>query len=147
MRESCSIGVRSSSILCAQKAHLLFDNPRMPKAHTKEQGEYQDFAERLELTLARILPEREKPYSYQEKADALGFSKSFMVDMLKGAKMPSSANIMEIAVRTGVKAEWLWTGRGPMVEKITEGGYLYVGDLKPDQQDAVKSIVRTYKRK
>lgn len=119
----------------------------MPKKAIAQQGEYHEFAERLEQAVARILPARHKPYSIQEKADALGFSKSFMADLLKGRKMPSAANIMDIAVRTGVKAEWLWTERGPMVEKITEGGYLYIGDLKPDQQDAIKVILRSYKRK
>jgi transcriptional regulator with XRE-family HTH domain len=147
MSESCSIGVRSSSTLCAQKARGVFDNCRMPKAHSKQKGEYQDFADRLEQAMARILPLRDKPYSIQEKADAMGFSKSFMADMLRGDKMPSAANIMDIAVRTGVKAEWLWTARGPMVEKITEGGYLYVGDLKKDEQEAIAMVLRSYKKR
>jgi hypothetical protein len=147
MHESCSIGVRHVKPLCAQKAHFLFDNRRMPKAHDKQRGEYQDFAERVDAALSRILPARDKPYSIQEKADALGFSKSFMADLLNGRKMPGSPNMMDIAVRTGVMIEWLWTGRGPMAEKIAEGSYLYIGDLKPDQQEAVKSIVKAYKRK
>jgi hypothetical protein len=66
--------------------------------------------------------------------------------MLEGEKMPSAPRLAEIAVRTGVKVEWLWTGRGPMVEKITEGGFLYIEDLNPDQQEAVKLIVKSYKR-
>lgn len=107
-------------------------------------GEHAEFARRIELALARVLPRRTKTYSIQEKADALGFSKSFMADLLAGRKMPSAANIMDIAIRTGVKVEWLWTARGPMIEKLAEGQYVFVGDLEPAQQDAVRAIVRSY---
>jgi hypothetical protein len=117
----------------------------MKKQAAKETGDYPDFAERLELALARILNQPDRVYSIQDKATALGFSKSFMADLLKGRKMPSAPSILDIAIRTGVRAEWLWTGREPMVEKVLEG-YLYIGDLNADQQEAVKAIKRSYRK-
>jgi hypothetical protein len=146
MYASCSIGAHPVKRSCANKTLLFADNARMPKQAPTESSEHKDFAERLEQALSRVLPKRAKPYSLQEKADALECSKSFMRDMLEGEKMPSAPRLAEIAVRTGVKVEWLWTGRGPMVEKITEGGFLYIEDLNPDQQEAVKLIVKSYKR-
>jgi hypothetical protein len=131
--------------MCAQKARLAFDNGGMKKDSPPETGPYQDFAQRLERAVARILDDPKRTYSIQDKATALGFSKSFMADLMKGRKMPSAPNIMDIATRTGVRAEWLWTGREPMIEKVLEG-YLYIGDLNPDQQEAVKTIKRSYRK-
>jgi len=130
-----------SIALCAQKARYAQDNCEMKK-ETEEVGEYADFAERIEKAVKRVLT-KQNP-SIQDKATALGFSKSFMADVLKGRKMPSAPNIMDIAIRTGVRAEWLWTGRAPMIDKIAEG-YLYIGDLEADQQNVLKLHAKSYK--
>jgi hypothetical protein len=115
------------------------------KNHIDTAEERASFPGRLDKAISQVLPARAKKYSLQKKADLFGFSKTFMADLMAGRKMPSAANIMSMAIITGVKADWLWTGRGPMVEILAQG-YLYIGDLQPNEQELLKLLLKSYQK-
>lgn len=122
---------------CADRGYSLPDNQRMPKKHDLDKEKYlQEFAERVEQAFVH-----KKIFgSIQDKASAIEVSKSFMADILNAKKLPSGWNMVNLAIKLGVGAEWLILGRGDMVPVMHEG-LIDITKLSPEWQTIVKDEV------
>ena len=79
------------------------------------------FAQRLTLALTRRYPGQ----TQHRIAQQLGVSDALVSQWLAGKKLPSIKKMVDLATALEVSIDWLATGRS---------GYLYIGDLEPDQQ-------------
>jgi hypothetical protein len=130
----------AQAVLYADRGFRYPDNSRMPKKDIEKAKYLSEFADRV----AEALEKKGIKGSIQDKATAIGVSKSFMDDVLKGRKLPSGWNMVNLATKLGVGAEWLITGKGDMIPVIHEG-FVDITILSDHWQEIIKEeVTRVY---
>lgn len=81
--------------------------------------------------------------SYEDVAEKLGFTRAYIGDLYRGVKFPSGKTGMEIASKLGVSASWLNGGQGPMVADQL----ISIEDLRPEDQEVIRGMIRSMRRK